>query len=30
VQRLLVRDIEQASQPGFRLINAPASALREI
>jgi hypothetical protein len=30
VQRLLVRDIEQASQPGFQLIDAPASALREI
>jgi hypothetical protein len=28
-QRALVRDIEQASQPGFRLVDAPPSALRE-
>jgi hypothetical protein len=28
-QRSLVRDIEQASQPGLRLVDAPPSALRE-
>jgi aminoglycoside phosphotransferase len=28
-QRALIADIEQASQPGFRLVDAPASALRE-